>query len=254
MKAHHSSRAFRVGIAGPVGSGKTALVDRLSRRLYPRLSLAVVTNDIYTKEDAEFLLRQGTLPADRIRGVETGACPHSAIREDASMNLQAIADLEDALPGLELIFVESGGDNLGAAFSPELVDVWIYVIDVAEGDKIPRKGGPGIMRSDLLVINKIDLAPYVGASLEVMDRDSRKMRGDRPFLFTNLRDDVGLDRIVAWLEEKLAQPSHARRPLIDAHAPYVGHPHSHSDGHEDVRAHDHHHPHEHAHGHGHAHD
>ena len=203
MHPRETQRAFRIGIAGPVGSGKTALVDRLSQKLWPRHSLAVVTNDIYTKEDAEFLLRQGTLPAERIRGVETGACPHSAIREDASMNLQAIAELEDALPGLELVFVESGGDNLGAAFSPELVDVWIYVIDVAEGDKIPRKGGPGITRSDLLVINKIDLAPYVGASLEVMERDSRKQRGERPFLFTNLRDEVGLGPVVAWVEEKV---------------------------------------------------
>src|ERR1700726_1078496 len=222
-----ATRAFRVGIAGPVGSGKTALVDRLSRRLWPRYNLAVVTNDIYTKEDAEFLLRQGVLPAERVRGVETGACPHSAIREDASMNLQAIAELEDSLPGLELIFVESGGDNLAAAFSPELVDVWIYVIDVAEGDKIPRKGGPGITRSDLLVINKIDLAPYVGASLEVMERDSRKMRGERVFFFTNLREDVGLDRVIAWLEEKMQGPEQARRELIDAHAPYVGTPHTH---------------------------
>lgn len=220
-------RAFRVGIAGPVGSGKTALVDRLSQRLWPRIDLAVVTNDIYTKEDAEFLLRQGTLPPERVRGVETGACPHAAIREDASMNLQAIADLEDLLPGLELIFVESGGDNLAAAFSPELVDIWIYVIDVAEGDKIPRKGGPGITRSDLLVINKIDLAPYVGASLEVMDRDSRKMRGERPFLFTNLRDQVGLDRLVAWLEQQMNSPANERRTLIDAHAPYTGRLHSH---------------------------
>jgi urease accessory protein len=225
-----SMRAFRVGIAGPVGSGKTALVDRLSRRLWPKYNLAVVTNDIYTKEDAEFLLRQGILPAERVRGVETGACPHAAIREDASMNLQAIAELEDTLPGLELIFVESGGDNLSAAFSPELVDVWIYVIDVAEGDKIPRKGGPGITRSDLLVINKIDLAPYVGASLEVMDRDSRKMRGERVFFFTNLREDVGLDRVVAWLEEKMQGPEQARRELIDAHAPYVGTPHTHEPG------------------------
>src|SRR5271157_4059642 len=197
------ARAFRVGIAGPVGSGKTALVDRLSKKLYPKCNLAVVTNDIYTKEDAEFLLRQGTLPTERVKGVETGACPHAAIREDASMNLQAIAELEDCLPGLELIFVESGGDNLAAAFSPELVDVWIYVIDVAEGDKIPRKGGPGVTRSDLLVINKIDLAPYVGASLEVMDRDSRRMRGERPFIFTNLRDGTGLGRVVVWLEENL---------------------------------------------------
>jgi len=229
-KESTSMRAFRVGIAGPVGSGKTALVDRLSRRLWPKYNLAVVTNDIYTKEDAEFLLRQGILPAERVRGVETGACPHAAIREDASMNLQAIAELEDTLPGLELIFVESGGDNLSAAFSPELVDVWIYVIDVAEGDKIPRKGGPGITRSDLLVINKIDLAPYVGASLEVMERDSRKMRGERVFLFTNLREDVGLDRVIAWLEEKMRGPEQARKELIDAHAPYVGTPHTHEPG------------------------
>ncbi|HLV95378.1 MAG TPA: urease accessory protein UreG [Candidatus Acidoferrales bacterium] len=234
------SRAFRVGIAGPVGSGKTALVDRLSQRLWPKYSLAVVTNDIYTKEDAEFLLRQGTLPADRVRGVETGACPHSAIREDASMNLRAIADFEDALPGLELVFVESGGDNLSAAFSPELVDVWIYVIDVAEGDKIPRKGGPGITRSDLLVINKIDLALYVGASLEVMERDSKKMRGELPFIFTNLRGEAGLDAVVDWLEAKLRDP-HSRHEIIDAHAPYSGRPHSHDHGEE--REHTHSHPH-----------
>ena len=226
------ARAYRVGIAGPVGSGKTALVDRLSKKLYPARNLAVVTNDIYTKEDAEFLLRQGTLPAERVRGVETGACPHAAIREDASMNLQAIAELEDTIPGLELVFVESGGDNLSAAFSPELVDIWIYVIDVAEGDKIPRKGGPGITRSDLLVINKIDLAPYVGASLAVMDRDSRKMRGERPFLFTNLREDVGLDKVIAWLEEKLRQPAASRRDVIDAHLPYAGRPHSHDHRHQ----------------------
>src|ERR1700691_6136893 len=222
-------RAFRVGIAGPVGSGKTALVDRLSKKLFPKLSLAVVTNDIYTKEDAEFLLRQGTLPAERVKGVGTGACPHAAIREDASMNLQAIAEFEDSLPGLELIFVESGGDNLAASFSPELVDIWIYVIDVAEGDKIPRKGGPGIMRSDLLIINKIDLAPHVGASLEVMERDTRRMRGERPFIFTNLRDGAGLERVVRWLEEKLRQPVDARRALLDAHAPYPGHRHGHAD-------------------------
>jgi urease accessory protein len=238
-------RAFRVGIAGPVGSGKTALVDRLSKKLFSKFSLAVVTNDIYTKEDAEFLLRQGTLPAERVKGVETGACPHAAIREDASMNLQAIAEFEDSLPGLELIFVESGGDNLAAAFSPELVDIWIYVIDVAEGDKIPRKGGPGIMRSDLLVINKIDLAPYVGASLEVMDRDSRKMRGDRPFVFTNLREDVGLDVVIEWLEGKLKQPVASRRGLIDAHLPYSGGAHS------QEHSHAHEHPHDHAHGHSH---
>jgi urease accessory protein len=180
-----ANRAFRVGVAGPVGSGKTALVDSLCKSLWPKVNLAVVTNDIYTKEDAEFLIRQGTLPAGRVRGVETGGCPHAAIREDASMNLEAIADLERSHPGLELVFMESGGDNLAASFSPELVDISIYVIDVAGGDKIPRKGGPGITRSDLLVINKIDLAPYVGASLEVMERDSRRMRQDRPFLFTN---------------------------------------------------------------------
>jgi urease accessory protein len=245
MGSHDQGRAFRVGIAGPVGSGKTALVDRLSKKLFPKLNLAVVTNDIYTKEDAEFLLRQGTLPAERVRGVETGACPHAAIREDASMNLQAIAEFEDAIPGLELIFVESGGDNLAAAFSPELVDIWIYVIDVAEGDKIPRKGGPGIMRSDLLVINKIDLAPYVGASLEVMDRDSRKMRGERPFVFTNLREGVGLDAVIEWLERKLNQPAAARRALIDAHLPYSGHPHSHEQGHSHDHAHGHAHGHRH---------
>jgi urease accessory protein len=205
MARDGASRAFRVGVAGPVGSGKTALVDRLSRLLWPRIDLAVVTNDIYTKEDAEFLLRQGTLPRERVRGVETGGCPHSAIREDASMNLEAIADFETALPGLELVFVESGGDNLAAAFSPELVDRSIYVIDVAGGDKIPRKGGPGITRSDLLVINKIDLAPMVGASLEVMERDSRAKRGDLPFVFTNLRDGVGVDEVAAWLEGQMGR-------------------------------------------------
>jgi urease accessory protein len=230
-----------VGIAGPVGSGKTALADRLSRHLKDRYSLAVVTNDIYTREDAEFLLRQGVLPAERVRGVETGGCPHAAIREDASMNLEAIADLEDSLPGLELILVESGGDNLSAAFSPELVDVWIYVIDVAGGDKVPRKGGPGVSRSDLLVINKIDLAPYVGASLEVMDRDSRKVRGERPFLFTNLRSEEGLDAVIAWLDARIAEP---RRDILDAHAPYVGIPHTHGNGHTHSHSHgDHAHSH-----------
>ena len=198
-------RAFRVGIAGPVGCGKTALVDRLSKRLWPGVNLGVITNDIYTKEDAEFLVRQGTLPADRVLGVETGGCPHAAIREDASMNLEAIAELEALHPDLELIFVESGGDNLAAAFSPELVDAFIYVIDVAGGDKIPRKGGPGIKRSGLLVINKIDLAPHVGASLEVMDRDARRMRGERPFVFTNLMSGAGLEDVLAWLEDQRSQ-------------------------------------------------
>ena len=218
-------RAFRVGVAGPVGSGKTALVDCLSRELQARYSVGVVTNDIYTKEDAEFLIRQGTLPEERIRGVETGGCPHAAIREDASMNLEAIADLESKLPGLELIFVESGGDNLAAMFSPELVDVAVYVIDVAGGDKIPRKGGPGITRSDLLVINKIDLAPHVGASLEVMDLDARKMRGSGPFVFTNLKIGTGLADVVSWLERRMAAPE--RRNLIDSQGPYHHHAHGH---------------------------
>src|SRR3989475_9637316 len=215
MTENTFARAFRVGIAGPVGSGKTALVDCLSKRLWPTYKLAVVTNDIYTREDAEFLLRAGTLPGERIRGVETGGCPHAAIREDASMNLEAIADLERSYPGLELVFVESGGDNLAASFSPELVDVSIYVIDVAGGDKIPRKGGPGITRSDLLVINKIDLAPYVGASLEVMERDARRMRGERPFILTNLKNGTGLPDVLRWLEAQLEAP---RRAILDAHA------------------------------------
>lgn len=213
--AHTEARAVRVGIAGPVGSGKTALIDCLSKRLWPRYNLAVVTNDIYTREDAEFLLRQGTLPQEHIRAVETGGCPHSAIREDASMNLEAIADLEAHLPGLELVFVESGGDNLAAAFSPELADLFIYVIDVAGGDKIPRKGGPGITRSDLLVINKTDLAPHVGASLDVMERDARLQRGDRPFIFTNLKDGNGLQETISWLEQclKTTEPGQQTSPL-----------------------------------------
>ena len=220
------TRAFRIGIAGPVGSGKTALVDCLCRQLAGTFDLAVVTNDIYTKEDAEFLIRQGTLPAERIRGVETGGCPHSAIREDASMNLEAIADLEQQHPGLQIVFIESGGDNLAAAFSPELADVWIYVIDVAEGDKIPRKGGPGITRSDLLVINKIDLAFYVGASLEVMDRDSKRMRGERPFLFTNLKDGTGLAEAVEWVRMQYEQPRHSVRKFGDTPSAKV-HSHHH---------------------------
>ncbi len=188
--------ALRVGIAGPVGSGKTALLEALCKRLRDRYEIAVVTNDIYTREDAEFLQRAQALSAERIIGVETGGCPHTAIREDASMNLAALEDLEIRFPLVQLLFVESGGDNLAAMFSPELVDMSIYVIDVAAGDKIPRKGGPGITRSDLLVINKTDLAPYVGASLEVMERDTRHMRGDRPFVFTNLKDGTGVDTVI----------------------------------------------------------
>jgi urease accessory protein len=193
---------LRVGIGGPVGSGKTALMLALCRRLRDRYELAAVTNDIYTREDAEFLVRHEALGADRILGVETGGCPHTAIREDASINLEAVSRLQQAHPGLELVFVESGGDNLAATFSPELSDLTIYVIDVAAGDKIPRKGGPGITRSDLLVINKIDLAPHVGASLETMDRDSRRMRGQRPFLFTNLKTGQGVDEIIAFIEHR----------------------------------------------------
>jgi urease accessory protein len=220
-------RAFRVGVAGPVGSGKTALIDCLCKQLWPEYNLAVVTNDIYTKEDAEFLIRQGTLPAERVRGVETGGCPHAAIREDASMNLEAIADFENDFSDLELVFIESGGDNLAAAFSPELVDVFIYVIDVAGGDKIPRKGGPGITRSDLLVINKIDLAPYVGASLEVMERDSRRMRGELPFVFTNLKSGQGAQEVAGWIQKHLEMPPAERRSVIDAHTPHHDHPHTH---------------------------
>jgi urease accessory protein len=191
---------FRVGVAGPVGSGKTALVDSLCKALRDRYSIAVVTNDIYTQEDAQFLVRSQALSPDRIVGVETGGCPHTAIREDASMNLVAIEDLEARFEPLDLVFVESGGDNLASTFSPELVDLTIYVIDVAAGDKIPRKGGPGITKSDFLVINKIDLAPMVGASLEVMERDARKMRGDRPFGFTNLKTQAGLATIIDFID------------------------------------------------------
>ena len=194
-----SKDVLRVGVGGPVGSGKTALVDSLCKRLRDQLNIAVVTNDIYTKEDAEFLIRSEALTPDRIRGVETGGCPHTAIREDASMNLAAIDDLMQKFTGLDVIIVESGGDNLAATFSPELSDLTLYVIDVAAGDKIPRKGGPGITRSDLLIINKIDLAPYVGASLEVMDRDARRMRGERPFLFTNLKTGQGLDQVIDFI-------------------------------------------------------
>jgi len=193
---------LRIGVGGPVGSGKTALLDALCKSLRSKYQLAVVTNDIYTQEDAQFLIRSQALAAERIIGVETGGCPHTAIREDASMNLAAVQDLQQRFPDLDVIFVESGGDNLAATFSPELADLTIYVIDVAEGEKIPRKGGPGITRSDLLVINKIDLAPYVGASLEVMENDTRRMRGERPFVFTNLRKRQGLDGIVAFIERE----------------------------------------------------
>jgi len=200
---------LRVGVAGPVGSGKTALVEALCRRLRDRLQLAVVTNDIYTQEDAQFLTRAGALEPGRIRGVETGGCPHTAIREDCSINRSAVAELEAAYPGLDLVMVERGGDNLAASFSPVLVDLCIYVIDVAAGDKIPRKGGPGITRSDLLVINKIDLAPMVGASLEVMERDTERMRPGRPWCFTNLHSGDGLDRVEDFLLQQL--PPHAPR-------------------------------------------
>ncbi|TLY40270.1 MAG: urease accessory protein UreG [Nitrospirae bacterium] len=199
-----------IGVGGPVGSGKTALVEALCLRLRDRYSLAAVTNDIFTKIDAEILTNRGALPPDRILGVETGGCPHTAIREDASHNQEAIDDLVRRHPDVELIFVESGGDNLAATFSPELVDHVIYVIDVAEGDKIPRKGGPGITRSDYLVINKMDLAPYVRADLSVMDRDSRRMRGDLPFVFTNLLTGEGLDRVVDWVEQRIPQRAKGR--------------------------------------------
>jgi urease accessory protein len=207
----HSATArketLRVGVGGPVGSGKTALVDALCKRMRSSHQIAVVTNDIYTREDAEFLIRSQALTPDRIRGVETGGCPHTAIREDASMNLAAIAELSGIFTDLDLIIVESGGDNLAATFSPELSDLTLYVIDVAAGDKIPRKGGPGITRSDLLIINKIDLAPYVGASLEVMERDAKKMRGERPFVFTNLKTGQGLDQVIEFIRREGMLPT-----------------------------------------------
>ena len=193
---------LRVGIGGPVGSGKTALMDALCKRMRERYEIAAITNDIYTKWDAEYLVRSGALASERIAGVETGGCPHTAIREDASINLAAIADMRKKFPALDMILIESGGDNLAATFSPELADITIYVIDVAAGDKIPSKGGPGITRSDLLVINKVDLAPYVGASLEVMERDAKRMRGARPFCFSNLRTGQGVDEIIRFVEEK----------------------------------------------------
>jgi urease accessory protein len=190
---------LRVGIGGPVGSGKTALMDALCKNFRDKIDIAAITNDIYTKEDAEFLTRAGSLTPDRILGIETGGCPHTAIREDASINLAGVAELCKKFPALELLLIESGGDNLAATFSPELADITIYVIDVSAGDKIPRKGGPGITRSDLLVINKIDLAPLVGASLEVMDRDAKKMRGERPFIFTNIKTGIGVPDIAAFI-------------------------------------------------------
>ncbi len=191
---------LRVGIGGPVGTGKTALMDALCKRLGTQYDIAAITNDIYTKEDAEFLTRAGSLPPERIMGIETGGCPHTAIREDASINLAGVTEMRKRFPGLDLILIESGGDNLAATFSPELADITIYVIDVSAGDKIPRKGGPGITRSDLLVINKIDLAPFVGASLDVMDRDARKMRGERPFIFTNIRGGQGVEDVARFIE------------------------------------------------------
>jgi urease accessory protein len=191
---------LRVGVGGPVGSGKTALMDALCKSFRQRFDIAAITNDIYTKEDAEFLTRAGSLVPERIIGVETGGCPHTAIREDASMNLAAVAEMRERFPNLDLVLIESGGDNLAATFSPELADITIYVIDVSAGDKIPRKGGPGITRSDLLVINKIDLAPHVGASLEVMDRDARRMRGHRPFVFTNIKAGAGVAEVAAFIE------------------------------------------------------
>lgn len=192
---------IKIGVAGPVGSGKTALIERLTRQMASDYSVGVITNDIYTKEDAAFLTQNSLLPEDRIIGVETGGCPHTAIREDASMNLEAVEEMANRFPDIEIIFIESGGDNLSATFSPDLADISIFVIDVAEGDKIPRKGGPGITRSDLLVINKIDLAPYVHANLEVMERDSRKMRNGQPFVFTNLMSLQGLDTVISWIKK-----------------------------------------------------
>ncbi|HET6142054.1 MAG TPA: urease accessory protein UreG [Candidatus Acidoferrales bacterium] len=197
------AKPLKLGVGGPVGSGKTALVEVLCSRLKSTYQLAVITNDIYTREDAEFLTRRGVLPAERIVGVETGGCPHTAIREDASVNLEASSALMRSFPDLDILFIESGGDNLAATFSPELVDATFYVIDVAEGEKIPRKGGPGIMKSGMLVINKIDLAPYVGADLAVMDRDARRMRGERPYVFTNLKDGTGVDSLIDWIRHSL---------------------------------------------------
>lgn len=201
LRVMNERNYIKIGVAGPVGSGKTALIERLTRKLSNEYSIGVITNDIYTKEDAEFLTQNSLLPAERIIGVETGGCPHTAIREDASMNLEAVEEMVNRFPGIQIIFIESGGDNLSATFSPDLADVTIFVIDVAEGDKIPRKGGPGITRSDLLVINKIDLAPYVNASLEIMERDAKRMRKGNPFVFTNLMSLEGLEEVIGWLKK-----------------------------------------------------
>ncbi|MSQ04573.1 MAG: urease accessory protein UreG [Nitrosomonadaceae bacterium] len=203
----------KIGVAGPVGSGKTALIERLTRQLINRYSMAVITNDIYTKEDAEFLTKNSLMPKERIMGVETGGCPHTAIREDASMNLEAVDEMANRFPDIELMLIESGGDNLSATFSPDLADITIFVIDVAEGEKIPRKGGPGITRSDLLVINKIDLAPYVGASLEVMETDARRMRCGAPFIFTNLMTLEGLNSVIGWIQ-KYALLEDVEEPIL----------------------------------------
>ena len=209
-----NERTFlKIGIAGPVGSGKTALIERLSRKMHHEYSIAVITNDIYTKEDAEFLTKNSLLAPERILGVETGGCPHTAIREDASMNLDAVEEMAKRIPGVQIIFIESGGDNLSATFSPDLADVTIFVIDVAEGDKIPRKGGPGITRSDLLIINKIDLAPYVHADLAVMERDASNMRKGNPFVFTNLMEGEGLDSVVGWIK-KFALIEETEEPIL----------------------------------------
>lgn len=196
-------KPVKIGVGGPVGSGKTALLDRLCKALRDRYSLAVITNDIYTYEDAEFLMRSGALPMERILGVQTGGCPHTAIREDPSINQEAVEEMLKRFPNLDILFLESGGDNLAASFSPELVDVTIYVVDVAGGDKVPRKGGPGVTRSDLLIINKIDLAPLVGADLSVMERDARRLRGDRPLVFTNLKTGEGLEKVIAWIRHEV---------------------------------------------------
>jgi urease accessory protein len=209
-----SRQYIKIGVAGPVGSGKTALIERLSRALINQYSLAVITNDIYTKEDAAFLTKNSLLPPERIMGVETGGCPHTAIREDASMNLEAVDEMANRIPDVQIMFIESGGDNLSATFSPDLADVTIFVIDVAEGDKIPRKGGPGITRSDLLIINKVDLAPYVHADLEMMERDAKKMRQGSPFIFTNLITLQGLDVVIGWIKKYALLEPDAPEPAL----------------------------------------